>query len=90
MAVTGRDPDDIRFRGEYLDALRFVRAEFDDPLEDVWFEWSEVKAKALAALVVYALKVAAAAGGRAGEAEAEAFVSRILDGLIIQAMESGG
>ena len=90
MAVTGRDPDDIRYQGEYLDALRFVRAEFDDPLDDVWFAWSEAKAKALAALVVDALKVAAAASGRTGEAEAEAYVSGILDGLIIQAMERGG
>ncbi|MGH3165329.1 MAG: hypothetical protein ACRDN0_05470 [Trebonia sp.] len=86
--TAGDDPDDIRARGEFLDALSFVRALYDDPLpaDAPTFVWSEGKALALGFLVIDALKSAAIANGRSGEAEVEDYVSGELDRMITEVM----
>lgn len=86
--IIGDDPDDIPDLGEYIDALSFVRALFDDPLpEDApSFVWSEGKGIALGGVVIQVLKATARALGKDSEAEIDEYVSGTLDRLITQAM----
>jgi hypothetical protein len=80
--------------GDLLEALRFVRAMFDDPIDDVTFEWSEAKGLALGGLVVEVLKANAvlalgSVGEEITEAAIDAYVSRFLDGMITGQMALG-
>lgn len=88
MMAVRPDPGDIRTYGEYLDALRFVRALFDDPLpqDAPSFAWSETMAIALGAIVIEALRSAAGALGRSGDDEVGEYVGQVLDYLITNAI----
>lgn len=85
--MTEPDPGGIR-DGEHLDALRFVRAVFDDQPGEVHIEWSEAEALALANVVLAVLRVAARTIGKTTDAEADEYASAVLDTLITQAMLS--
>jgi hypothetical protein len=58
--VTGDDDFEAAASGELLEALRFIRAVFDDPIDDISFEWTEVKALAVGHIAVEVLKANAA------------------------------